>query len=238
MIFYGRNSVDEALNSTLHNPRQVYLQEDINENAKIQRILIEAQDKKIPIKKLPRTEITRLCKSDDHQGVAIDLEFKESNLKDLLQSSKPGSIKLIYIYSATYEHNIGAISRSAEVAGLSGVVVPKTASITPTVAKTSAGAIFHIPIIKLPIFNAIKLCKSFGLQVIGIERDGENYYTADLTGDTLFIIGGEDKGLPDQIREKCDQIVEIPQFGKVNSLNMSVAASIIFFEKNRQEKNS
>lgn len=236
MIFYGRNSVSEALNSTLHNPRKIYLQEDINETAKIQTIIQSASSQEIPIERLSRSEITKVCKSDDHQGVAIDLNFKESNLKDLLKDSVPGEISLIYIYSATYEHNIGAITRSAEISGINGVIIPKQAEVTATVAKTSAGAIFHIPIVKLPIFNVIKLCKSFGMQVVGIERDGKNYYDTDLTSDTLFIIGGEDKGLPDQIRDKCDLIVEIPQYGKVNSLNMSVAASIVLFEKKRQER--
>src|SRR5690606_33574111 len=94
--------------------------------------------------------------------------------------------------------------------------------------------LFHIPIIQESIFNTLTTCKKNGFFVYGIERDGNIYTKTDLTGNALFIIGGEDKSLSEQVRKKCDAILEIPQFGKVNSLNMSVATSIVLFERVRQ----
>lgn len=231
MIFYGRNIVVEALKSK-HNVLTVGLQKDIDNNEKIQQLISLAKSLNISIKYLERKEISKITNSEEHQGVYCDVRFNESKLKEIVDPEKNQSF--VYISTATFEHNIGAIARSAEVSGVTGVIIPTNADISPTVAKTSAGAIFHIPIIKLSIFNAIKMFKDNGFFIAGIERDGIKYYDNDLTSNILFIIGGEDKSLSDPIREKCDMILEIPQFGKVNSLNMSVAASIIFFERNRQ----
>ncbi len=235
MIFYGRNIVLEAIRSK-HKCSTLFIQEDINENEKISLIISEAKDRNISINEKSRKDISTLTNSDEHQGVAIELSFQFANLKELSSSDEKQSF--IYISTATFEHNIGAISRSAEVAGITGVILPKKAEISPTVAKTSAGAIFHIPIIKLPIFNAIKTLKDSGFFIFGIERNGITYYKNDLTENCMFIIGGEDKSLSDPVRSKCDAILEIPQAGKVNSLNMSVASSIVFFERNRQINNS
>ncbi|MCA9380823.1 23S rRNA (guanosine(2251)-2'-O)-methyltransferase RlmB [Candidatus Dojkabacteria bacterium] len=231
MIFYGRNIVLEALKSN-HDVTKVIIQEGSEGNEKIDSIIKLAKSSNISISYQDRKEISRATNSEEHQGVYCDVKFKEANLKELINPEQEQSF--VYISTATFEHNIGAISRSAEVAGLTGVIIPKNADITPTVAKTSTGAIFHIPIVKLSIFNAIKLLKDNGFFVAGIERDGNKYYENDLTSNTLFIIGGEDKSLSDPVRDKCDMILEIPQHGKVNSLNMSVASSIVFFERNRQ----
>lgn len=232
MIFYGRNIVLEAIRSK-HKCLGLFVQEGINDNEKIDSIISEAKAKNIKVEFIPRKEISKITDSEEHQGVAVSVEFHYENLKNLTNDTdkKPS---FIYISTATFEHNIGAISRSAEVAGMAGVIIPQNANITPTVAKTSAGAIFHIPIIRLSIFNAIKTLKDSGFYVFGIERDGRVYHSVDLSENTLFIIGGEDKSLSDSVRSKCDEILEIPQHGKVNSLNMSVATSIVLFERNRQ----
>ena len=98
------------------------------------------------------------------------------------------------------------------------------------------GASEHITIINENLFQAIKLAKTHNIKVIGIELTGENYYyNSDLKGPTMLIIGGEDRSLSDEIKKKCDLFVKIPMRGKVNSLNMSVAASIVMFEKLKQE---
>ena len=231
MIFYGRNIVIEALKSN-HQVSKVSIQEGSDNNEKIGLIVKLAKSLNVPISYLDRREISKVTSSEEHQGVCCEVKFNESKLKDLITGEDNQSF--IYISTATFEHNIGAITRSAEVAGVNGVIIPTNAEITPTVAKTSAGAIFHIPIIRLSVFNAIKLLKDKGFFIAGIERDGKKYYENDLTSNTLFIIGGEDKSLSEGIRNKCDMVLEIPQHGNVNSLNMSVASSIILFERNRQ----
>jgi 23S rRNA (guanosine2251-2'-O)-methyltransferase len=233
MIFYGRNVALEAIRSN-HRVKYLYIERNINLNSKISEILNISKSNGIAIKELERNEISKLSNSDEHQGIAVEVEYSFGNLKKALQIKSDKSKAFIYISEATYEHNIGAISRSAEVAGLDGVIIPKQAEITPVVARTSTGAIFHIPLFKESIFNVVKEFKNNQFFIFGIERDGQRYFDVDISEDSLFIIGGEDKSLSESIRSKCDEILEIPQFGKVNSLNMSVASSIILFERNRQ----
>ncbi len=232
MIFYGRNVVLEALSSEFR-VNTLYLQEGINTDEKISKIIATAKQDSIKITYLNHKELKKILKTDDHQGVGIEIDFHYSKFSDI-DFDDLASKALIYISDVTYEHNIGAIIRSAECAGLNGVILPKQINITPTVAKTSAGSIFHIPVFQESIFNAIKKFKDNSFFIFGIERDGKNYFDVDLTSPSLFIIGGEDKSLSEGIREKCDEVLEIPQKGKVNSLNMSVASSIILFERVKQ----
>jgi 23S rRNA (guanosine2251-2'-O)-methyltransferase len=232
MIFYGRNVLLEALSSDHVVCRNLFLQQDIKIDEKISQIIELAKNKKVTIQYLSSKEITKSTNSNEHQGVYGDIQL--NNTLDIESLSDNENFSVIYISDATYEHNIGAIIRSAEVSGVNAVILPKDIKITPTVARASVGALFHIPIMHEAIFNSIKKFKDNGFQIIGIERDGTRYFDADLTGKTMFIIGGEDKSLSDAIRKKCDLIAEIPQLGKVNSLNMSVAASIVMFERLKQ----
>jgi len=229
MIFYGRNVVIEALDSSLHEANKVFLQDKIKKDSKIHRIIKKAKDKGVTVEFLPRGDISKICKSEEHQGVAVGVEFR---IQDISLEQSNGAF--LYISEATFEHNIGAIIRSAEVAGFNGVIVPKQVQINAVIAKTSAGAIFHIPIHSESIYNAIKKFKNSNYLIYAIERDGQKYFDVDLTQNTLFIIGGEDKSISKPLRKKCDEILEIPQKGKVNSLNMSVATSIVMFERLRQ----
>lgn len=238
MIFYGRNVTIEALRSPFYKEASfVYLQEGISKDEKISEIIQLSAQHKIPLKYISRGELSKRANSDEHQGVLIELNYNFAKLSSLLSNNNSGPKTFIYISVATYEHNIGAIARSAEVAGFDGVIIPKQAQITPTVARTSVGAIFHIPIARESIFNTIKMMQSNNVDIYGIERDGTMYTEENMTyNDCMFIIGGEDKSLSESVRKKCTTILEIPQFGKVNSLNMSVAASIVMFERVRQSQ--
>jgi 23S rRNA (guanosine2251-2'-O)-methyltransferase len=225
MIVYGRNTVIEALNSS-HNCEELFLQLDLKVDEKINKILDLSSKENIPIRRISSKEIKKITSSEETQGVALKLNFKESNIKDLLKANSNG---VIYISDATYEHNIGAIIRTAECAGFSGVIIPSDIKITPTIAKISTGAVFNIPIVSYSIFNAIKVFKENGYFIYGIERGGKNLFESSTPLKSLFIIGSEDKGLSKPVADKCDEILEIPQFGKVNSLNMSVASAIVIY---------
>lgn len=225
MIVYGRNTVTEALNSS-HKSEELFLQSDIKADYKIETIINLANTHNIKITKVSLKELKRIANSDESQGVALKINFTESNLKELINDSKKA---FIYISDATYEHNVGAIIRTAECAGFGGVIIPSDIKLTPTVAKISAGAIFNIPIARVSIFTAIKTFKDEGYFVFGIERGGKNLYESTTPLNSLFIIGSEDKGLSANVIEKCDETIEIPQFGKVNSLNMSVASAIVIY---------
>lgn len=230
MIIYGRNTVIEALNSS-HPCEELFLQSDIHSDEKISLIRNLALKNTIPVKQVNLKELKRITSSEETQGVALKVHFKEANLKEELD--KNGNA-YIYISDATYEHNIGAIIRTAECAGFAGVIIPSDIKITPTIAKISTGALFNIPIIRSPIFNTIKVFKDNGYFVFGIERGGNNIFETSTPLKSLFIIGSEDKGLSKPLIEKCDGLLEIPQFGKVNSLNMSVASAIVIYNYLRE----
>lgn len=237
MIVYGRNILVEALKSS-NNITDIFLEESLSSKntQKILDIISLAKKRNLPYKFVSRKKIKSLTHSDEHQGVCAKVQlFWGSKLDEIVTNFNKN---YIYIYELTFEHNLGAIIRSAECAGFGGVIVPNDVSITPTVAKSSAGSIFHIPVCKESIFQAIRYFKKNGFKIIGIERAGKKYYNEELSFPSLFIIGGEDKSISENVRNNCDTIVEIPQYGKVNSLNMSVAASVIMFESLRQKQNA
>lgn len=236
MIFYGRNVVYEALRSS-HPIKGLMVDSSLrnDQNQKIIEILHKAGEKNIPVSYIPRKQLEKNSGSDDTQGIAVDLVLSQFNLKkDLKNHSSERKRRYMYISTSTFEHNVGAIIRTAESAGMSGVIVPRDLDLSSIVAKTSAGAIFNIKIYKESIYNTIKLFKLENIEIYGIERGGELYTSKDLNKDSLFIIGGEDKSLSGNLIGKIDGVLSIPQFGKVNSLNMSVAAAVVMFEQVRQ----
>lgn len=235
MFFSGRNSLIEALKSNLQKVERVFVSKSDNNDKKINLIIRICKEENIPLQFTDRKVIERMVGSDDTQGICFECNFKTFRLSDELKFDNDESQSYIYIYTATFEHNVGAIARSAETAGFSGVVLPKSIEITNTVARTSVGSIFNIKIFRESIFETIKKFKEIDYKIFSIERGGDYYFNADLTVNGLFIIGGEDKSIGDNIKSKSDYILEIPQKGKVNSLNMSVAASIIMFESLKQK---
>lgn len=235
MVFSGRNSLVEALNSDLHLVEKVYISQGSNIDEKLQKIIDLCDQSQIKPQWVSRKEIEKLSRTEDTQGVAFDLTFTFSKLSQALSTDNFSDDSYIYIYTATYEHNVGAICRSAETAGFKGVIIPKNIDMTNTIARTSVGSIFNIKIFRESIFQSIKEFKDVGKEIFAIERGGKNYFDTDLSNGGLFIIGGEDKSISENIKERCNHILEIPQKGKVNSLNMSVAASIIMFESLKQK---
>lgn len=230
MLAYGRNTVLEALRSKF-NIDTLFLEDGIDESEKVALIKNLAKKNKVAIKYTPRKELAKMTENREHQGVACFVDYEYTQLSDeLFYEEKP----YVFIYDSTFEQNVGAIVRTVECAGFGGVIVPKDVKITPTVAKISTGAVFHTNVIQGSIFQTIKYFKEKGYFIYGIERGGDIYTGKALNNNGLYIIGGEDKSLSEEVVEKCDEVLTIPQFGLVNSLNMSVAASIIMFEVVRQ----
>lgn len=233
MYIPGRNPVIELLKSKFE-VEKLYLQEEINVDAKIAEINDLASRRKITIEYLGRKQLSKISGSEDHQGVVALAKFELRPVtKEILE--KGGGF--IYIREAHYEQNAAAIIRTAEVAGLAGVILPPELTITPTIARISMGAVFHIPIFQHSLFPTIKQFSEFAYAVYGIERGGENLFDADLLEDCLMIIGGEDHALSTEILNKCDKTLSIPQHGKVNSLNMSVAAGLVIYNYARKHIN-
>jgi 23S rRNA (guanosine2251-2'-O)-methyltransferase len=222
----GRNPTTEALRSNWQ-ISEVLLQKAINVDQKIDEIITSAHQKKIKITYVEKHFLDKLSKGEPHQGVAAKLSWEIQELTPAILEDREGLY--IYIREAQYEQNLGAIIRTAEVAGARGVIIPPKQEITDVAARISMGAVFHLPIYSYSLFPCINLFKKEAYGVYGIERGGENVFKADMPENLLLIIGGEDYALSEEVTEKCDLTVSIPQFGKINSLNMSVAAGIAIF---------
>lgn len=231
MLIPGRNPTIEALKSQYRTVK-ILLQQDINQDKKIEEIFHLAKQKGIKIEEISRKKLDKLAQNDPHQGVIIDVSFEPQKLTTELLEDNPGLY--LYVREAQYEHNLGAIIRTAEVAGVKGIILPPKQEITPTVARISMGALFHLPIFQHSLFPAMKLFQKSAYSVWGLERGGKNIYEIDLPENLLILVGGEDRGISQEVAGKCDGLLTIPQFGKVNSLNMSVAAGVAIYEYVRQ----
>jgi 23S rRNA (guanosine2251-2'-O)-methyltransferase len=238
-VIYGRKPVLEALRSDLQID-SILLLRSIQESAVAQLVAL-ARKSGVAVRRVSKEEIEQLTGSCTNQGMAAILSgYKYYELGDLLkQSEDRGEPPLIALLDGIQDpHNVGAILRSADGAGVHGVVLPKkrSAGITGTVAKTSAGASAHVMTARVSNLNyTIGFLKGKGIWFVGADEDGDKVYTdADLTGPIAVVIGSEGEGLHRLVKEKCDFLVRIPMYGQVNSLNASVAAGLLFFEIRRQ----
>lgn len=238
MQIEGRNPVLESLRAS-NKITKILVNEGSRQDDKILEIINLADRQGIPVQFKTKQRMNKMAQTKIHQGViAVRPEAKQVFLSELLhdlevQKKEPF---LIYIREAQNEYNVGSIIRSAEVAGAHAVILPPKTHLSPQMVRASMGASEHVPVINNNLFQTIKLLREQNLKIVGIEvGGGKYYYEAELKGPLLLIIGGEDRSLSEQVQEKCDEVVQIPMKGKVNSLNMSIAASIVVFEKLRQE---
>lgn len=242
MNISGRNPVIEALKSQ-RTIDCLYIKAGDKEGS-IKKILSLAKEQKIIIKEVDKSKLEELAEGTQHQGVvAIVTDYKYYELDEVLEMVKQKCEKPFFIILDEIEdpHNLGAIIRSAEGAGASGVIIPKrrAASVNATVEKTAAGAASYMPVIKVTnLVQTIEKLKKEGIWIYALDMDGENYDTVDLKGSLALVVGNEGKGISRLIKEKCDFTVKIPMKGQVGSLNASVAASILLYEVVRQRRNS
>lgn len=184
----------------------------------------------------PETKLVELCGSTDHQGVVAEVEpFPYVSGEELLGDENALVVVLDQIQDP---RNLGAVCRSAEAAGATGVVIPdrRAASITAAAAKASAGAVEHLRIARVRnISDWIAAAKDDGFWIWGADGNASQApWDVDLTGKTALVLGTEEKGLRPRVADSCDGLVAVPQAGRVDSLNVSVAASILVFEAIRQ----
>ncbi|MBD3362443.1 23S rRNA (guanosine(2251)-2'-O)-methyltransferase RlmB [Candidatus Dojkabacteria bacterium] len=237
----GRNPVIELLKSGKP-VKKLYLQNRIKQDTKINTIIKRAKKSNIRIIRKSKKKLDQISSTGSHQGI-IAMTDKVDNISfdEFLEnySGQDNNLKLIYIREAYHEHNIGAIIRTAESAGFNAVILPPKINMTPQIIRASMGASEHIHIFNESLFPFLKKCKEELIKIVGIEQTENSilYTKSKLTGNILLIIGGEDRPLSNSITNKCDIIVKLPQHGKVNSLNMSVAAAIIMYEVLRQTNN-
>lgn len=181
-------------------------------------------------------ELERLCGSPDHQGVVAEVDpYPYAHADGLLEGENPLVVVLDEVQDP---HNLGAVVRSAEVAGATGVVIPerRAASVTAAVCKASAGAVEHLPVAQVGnVADWLARAKEQDAWVYGAAASARKHYTElDWTGPCVLVLGSEGRGLRPRVSSACDELVSVPVRGKVASLNVSVAAAAILFEAARQ----
>jgi 23S rRNA (guanosine2251-2'-O)-methyltransferase len=239
-IIFGIHAVEEALAARGRAFEYVAVVPGRGD-ARIQKIAQLCRSAGVAVRTMPRDQLTRLAKTAGHQGVvAVTAEKSYVDLDEIL-AHKRGQYAFIAVLDGVEDpHNLGAIIRTAEGAGVDGIVIPerRATGVTGTVVKASAGASEYLPIAKVTnISRTIDELKSRNIWTVGLDERGEKlYHQLDYKMDCAIVLGAEGHGLHEQIRTKCDFLVSIPMLGKVTSLNVSVAAGVVMYEIARQRQ--
>jgi 23S rRNA (guanosine2251-2'-O)-methyltransferase len=227
---YGRNAVREAVRG----PREVLELWATERAADAEPWLRDGDGPRLQVK--PERALTEEVGTRDHQGVVARVApYRYADAHELAQVERP---LLVALDQVTDPHNLGAVVRSAEGAGATGVVVPAhgSARVTPAVARASAGAVEHLPIAVVPnLARYLNEVKGPDLWVWGAASEGgTSLWDADLDGGLVFVLGAEGRGLRPLVRRACDGIVAIPLAGRIESLNVSVASALLVYEARRR----
>lgn len=235
----GRNSVFEAMRSG--RPINKLFVEKDSKDVLILRIIAMAREKDIPIQYFDKSKLDSISQTRTHQGVILEVAAKEYvEVEDILKIAEEKGEKpfILVLDGITDTNNLGSIIRSAECAGVHGIILPKrrSATLNATVSKVAAGALEYVPVARVTnLVQTLRSLKNEGLWIVAADMDGKtNYQDADLTGPTALVIGSEGEGLARLVKDECDLIVKIPMKGKISSLNAGVAAALIMFEISKQ----
>jgi 23S rRNA (guanosine2251-2'-O)-methyltransferase len=235
-IVVGRNAVIELLRSG-REIECVFLQRSL---PGVNHIAAMAKEKKLVVKDVAAAKLDHLCGHGAHQGIAAQLAAaRYAELEDLFKRAEASGEPPFFLLADGIEdpHNLGAIIRTAEASGAHGLIVPKrhSAGLGYTVAKTSAGAVEHLPVVRVPnLVATIEELKKRGVWMYAADMAGESWCPVDYSGGVGLVLGAEGSGVSRLAREKCDFLVSLPMRGKIESLNVSVAAGIICYEIARQ----
>mgnify|MGYP000257340498 FL=1 len=235
----GRNSVLELLESG-KDVNKIFVTRG-EKHGSINKILGIAKERKIIVVEKDKKQMDEMAQEENYQGViAIVPPFEYVEISDILEVAKERNEDPFVIVLDGIEdpHNLGSIIRTAETAGVHGIIIPKrrAAAVNSTVNKASAGAVEHMKIARVTnISDAIEELKKAGLWVCGTAVDtNKYYYNQDLTGPLAIVIGNEGKGIGEKVKKNCDFLVKIPMKGKVQSLNASVSTGIVVYEAVKQ----
>ncbi len=232
MLVYGRNVAKEILNSD-KKVEKIIIQEDFKDEMIISLI----EKRKIRPQTMSKKEFSRFDKYS-HQGIILYIEdFKYAELEDFIYEE---NAKVVILDHLEDPHNLGAIIRTCEAAGINGIIIPKDRSVgvNSTVMKTSTGALENVNLAMVTNLNqTIKKLKDNGFWIVGTDmEDSIDYREIDYSGKIALVIGSEGFGMSESVKKSCDFIARIPMNGKVNSLNASVAAGIMIYEVIRSNK--
>lgn len=230
-ILYGRNSVMELLKSD-GQVDKLFVQAGQREGS-ITTIVALALKKKIPTIEVNKSKLDELCARGVHQGVAAVCScVSYVGVEDILaRAAEKGEKPFIVIADGIEDPgNLGAVIRNCECAGVHGLIIPKRrcSQVTPVTLKSAAGACSYLPIARVPnLASTIDSLKESGLWIFGAEAGGDDVFDADFDCGAVIVLGGEDGGVSHLIKSKCDHIVSIPMYGKINSLNVSAAGAVV-----------
>lgn len=236
----GRNPVMEAIQSGREIDK-IWISKGEREGS-IRRIIAIAKESKIVVQEVEKSKLDEISETGRHQGIiAFAAAHEYVEVEEILERArqKQEDPFIIIAENITDPHNLGALIRTANAAGAHGVIIPKRRSVglTATVAKASAGAIEYVPIAKVTnITRTIEDLKKENIWVAAADMDGEIYFKSNLTGPLALVVGSEGEGISRLVKEKCDFVVSMPMYGEINSLNASVAGSLLMYEVVRQRR--
>jgi 23S rRNA (guanosine2251-2'-O)-methyltransferase len=243
-VLYGLHPVEEALRSGSGRLDRISIARERSDR-KLDQLASLARAAKIRVSLEPRDQLTRLAKTDMHQGVVAFLRDREFHLlEDLLQPAPNGQRRFFLALDGVEDpHNLGALLRTADGAGVGGVILPerRSAPITAVVAKTSAGASEHVRIARVTnLVRSLEQMKKANIWIVGLDERGTPDYTDfDFAStDCCLVLGREGAGLHDLVKKTCDHLLRIPMAGQVSSLNVSVAGAVVMYEALRQRNGS
>ena len=231
---YGKNVVAQLLDDgrKIH---EVWLMQGFRDQKLVRRV----QEARIPVKWVNRAQLDAKVKTNRHQGVAACIDaYRTYSVDEILEAIPEGKNGLIIMLDELEDpHNLGAIIRTANLAGAHGVIIPKNraAGLTATVARTSAGALNYTPVAKVTnLAKTIEELKKEGLWFVCADMGGTTMYDLNLKGPIGLVIGNEGEGVGRLVKEKCDMVASIPMKGDIDSLNASVATGVLAYEIVRQ----
>ena len=239
-LIFGVNPVKESLQGG-RGAYNLYVQNNASDH-RAEKIIKLAEGRGVAVHRREKNDLTRMCASSHHQGIALEVEpFHYAELDDFLpvssgQAAAPGL--LLILDGIQDPHNLGALIRSAACAGARGVIIPKdrACGVTAAAEKASAGAVELIPVVLVTnIAHALERLKSHGYWVYGLENgSSQSLFDTDFSGCVALVVGGEGEGIRPLVRRQCDVQLSIPLHGGVNSLNVSVAGGIALFDAARK----
>ena len=240
-IIVGRNSVTEALRSG--RPINKLLVQDGIKGGSIGEIINLAKEKRVLVEFVKVEKLDQMSQGIRHQGaIALGAPVRFYELDEVLEAvNSKGEVPFLLLFDELQDpQNVGALIRTADAAGVHGILMPQRRScpLNAVVAKISAGAVEYVPVVKIGnITQTINDLKAKGFWIIGADMEGTvNYFDANLTGPIVLVIGAEGKGLGRLVAENCDSLVKIPMRGGISSLNASAAGAILLYEVVRQRK--
>src|ERR1700730_11470667 len=240
-VLYGLHPVEEAIRSGSRQLDHVSVARERRDD-RLERLIELCRTAGIRVSIEPRDQLTRLARTDAHQGVlAVVRERRFLGIEDLLAPGEAGQHRFFLALDGVEDpHNLGALLRTADGAGVDGVILPerRSAPITGTVAKTSAGASEHVRVARVTnLVRSLEQLKQKNVWVLGLdERGAPDYMEFDFRTDCVLVLGREGAGLHDLVKKTCDHLLRIPMAGMVSSLNVSVAGAVVMYEAMRQRR--